>query len=231
MVSPRPVDRGPSPDHRSIAVTRAEAFYQGVPYPVGESPFHVKGVAYVYHASYVRDELPGGTSAERAALGSLGDAEFWRTEWKAGVTYDLLPLIAAGHACAEVLGVDTMEFVRMRAEHQAEHDMTSARRFLLSVMTPRMLAKRLPFFSSQFFTFGQPGAEPLPDGARIWLRGVPTLIAPWMAASCEGFMAHSLRATGAKAVHVRRFESAHAGAANGSPLVDVGLDITWAQTG
>lgn len=210
-------------------MTRAERFYQGVNYPVGDSPFQVKGVTYVYHGVYVREELPGGVAAQREALGALAESPFWETQWKAAVTYDLLPLIAAGYACAEVLGMDTMEFVRMRAEHQAEHDMTSARRFLLSVLTPRMLAKRLPYLSSQFFTFGEPGAEPLPDGARMWLRGVPPIIAPWVAAVCEGFMAHSLRATGAKSVSVRPVESTPHAPANGSALTDIGLDITWAH--
>lgn len=210
-------------------MTRAESFYRSAHYGVGDSPYQVKGVAYIYHFEWVEAFLPGGEAAQREALGALGDDPFWSTSWKAGVTYDVLPLIALGHACAEVMGMDAMAFAQMRAEHQADRDMTSARRFLMSIMSPKMMAKRLPFFASQFFTFGKPGAEALPNGARMWLRGVPEIVEPWIAATCTGFMSHSLRATGAREISIRPFKENRNVATRERPVVDVGLEITWAE--
>jgi len=182
------------------SLTQAEAFIRSTGFALGESPYLVKGTAYVYHAEFVRTRLPGGEAAQRAALGAVAEHPFWGLPKAPNDHYDLLPLVACGYACADVTGMSMESFVALRSRHQAEHDLTTLRRVLLSILTPKMVANRFPFLVQSYFNFGTAAAEAMASGVRLSMSDLPRFLEPWIRSMCFGFMEFALESAGAKDV-------------------------------
>jgi hypothetical protein len=207
--------------------TSAERFCERLPYALGDSPWEIEGAGYLFHDEYVRDHIPGGAAAVRSQLGALADHPVWSRLRLASGSYDLLPLVVAGHACADALGMGFEPFVQLRARHQAERDMTVLRRVLLSVLSPAMVAKRFPYVVTSYFNFSTPGAEVIERGVRVWVRGVPAIVGPWMRATCHGFVEHALAAAGARELQIAPELTPVAADAAGHAHVDLSFELRW----
>lgn len=205
----------------------ATELYASVPFPSGDSPFRIKGTGYIFHDRWVAEHLPGGRDAQREALGTLGDDEFFHTIFVGGAMYDVFPLVALGHACAAVRGETMEEFVRMRAAYQAELDLRHIRKLLVKIASPSAVAKRFPSILGSYFDFGTAETEVLDHAVRGHLRAVPEVLGPWMIATCLGFAGHALEVNGARDVRMNATVEPRGDAAHGLRLADLRLDFGW----
>ncbi len=168
------------------------------PVPPGESPFHIKGVAYLGHLDWVDKHFPGKRPAFLALLSPSMRAFFGQT-FLAIQQHDFLPLASAGHACARALNMGFVEFVEMRGRHQASLDLSGVYRVLLKVASPKLIAGKLPKVMSKYFDFG--GVRLISEEdykVRFEVDRVPTLVVDWFRGCYTGYVEVTLAAAGAQ---------------------------------
>lgn len=151
---------------------------------------------------YVAENIPGGVDAQREVLSRMGgealaaffDQTFYATSW-----YDVVPLILAGFACAEVTGVTYEEFLNVRTLHQVKQDLTLIRRAFVRISGPRAVAIRLPRITASYFDFLEVTSEATSKNDVVGeLAGIPDgEIFRWFRIVCEVFVGEVLVRAGA----------------------------------
>ena len=158
------------------------------PVPPGESPFHIRGTGYLGHLAWVDQQFPGGRTAFLALLSPPMRAFFSQT-FLAISMHDFLPLASAGQVCARALGMKFVEFVEMRARHQAQVDVAGVYRILLKVTSARMIAAKLPGIMAKYFDFGATRVvsdEPL--CLKFEVASLPEIVVDWFFGCYTGYV-------------------------------------------
>jgi hypothetical protein len=194
----------------------------------GDSPFHVKGVAYRGHLDYVDANVPGGVAAMKAGFSDPAVAEFFDQTFLASSFYDVMPLAHAGVICADLSGLSFYEFVRTRTIAQAERDVRGVYKWLLSLLSPRMVATRLPKFLAQyldFLVFEVVEASPKRVVGR--LSGIPLELKCWQSTVFEAYYVHVFKIGGVKDFSIRYEDLSVQSSADGLPTLSVGLVLEF----
>ena len=200
----------------------------GLGFLPGESPFEIKGVAYLGHMEYVRDNVPGGVDAMLAEFETDAMRDFFAQRFLASRRYDIAPLIAAGATCADLLGLENAEFLKRRTQAQAHADVGGIYRFLLKLISSRLLAKRLPLFLGQYFNFGTTTTEIVRRGTvRAHFTGVPQAFVPWFCAVMGTYAEVVMQLSGATQVASNTSALPSDTAATGVRTCTVVLDLIF----
>ena len=198
-----------------------------LPFPVGESPFRVKGSGYLLHLQYVDEHLPGGRPAMLAAIADPKLRAFFEQSFFVSHLVDIFPLVAVGHTCARLQGVTFERFIRARSRHQAEGDLRLFRKLILRIATPEALATRIPAITASYFDFARAEVvEKKSETITAVLHGIPKLIAPWMSYVTEETVRFMLEYNGVQDLRVRTF-SEPAAPAHGQEIVALRSQLTW----
>ncbi|NLY94468.1 MAG: hypothetical protein GXY23_10635 [Myxococcales bacterium] len=198
-------------------------------YPPGESPFHVKGIAYRGHLEYVEAHVPGGVDAMKAAFPDPAVAAFFDQVFLASNFYDVMPLAHAGVICADLTGLPFHEFVRRRTIAQAEADIRGVYKWLLSILSPRMIGSRLPKVLAQYLdylTFEPIESSPKRVVGR--LKGIPIELGCWQSAVFEAYYTHVFQLGGLTDFALSYEDLRSERAPDGITRLDVGLVLEFA---
>jgi hypothetical protein len=199
---------------------------EALPFVAGTSPFHLKGVAYQGHTAYADHFIPGGARAVAAAFRDPALRTFFEQQFLAASWYDALPIVPVWHVCARLLEQNDSDFLRIRTRHQAERDIGSVYRFLLKLASAESVAVRVPLIVQRYFAFASTDASVVSPGlVRVLVKGVPSLLVPWLRIVSETYVRVALELAGAKFVQILRLPSGPSGEAHGVPLSTVGLEI------
>ena len=190
--------------------------HEALPFPAGSSPFRIKGLVYRGHADYVASFIPGGEQAVIDALRTPELRAFFDQRFLAASWYDALPLVPVWHVCAKLLEQDATEFLEVRTRHQALRDIHGVYRFILKLSSAEAIAVRAPRILQQYFDFGTTEAAVVTPGVvQAIVRGVPSLLVPWMRIVAETFLRVALELAGVRRLHVRRLPVDPDGLAHG----------------
>ncbi len=169
------------------------------PFAFGQSPYRVKGLAYLGLRDSFDKRVPGGMRGVVARIGRTEVEAFFEQHFLPSSTYDILPLIEASQTAARICGVPWREFVRVGSRLQAERDLNGVYRAFLRLATPKLVVDRIPRILMQYMTFGAvEGQMTAPRRFEGVSRGLPRPVAPWMLAIAEGFVPILLETAGAK---------------------------------
>jgi hypothetical protein len=195
----------------------------------GESPFRMKGSAYLGHIEYVKRFVAGGLEAHYAGFRDPRQATFFQQHFLPSSFYDILPLVAAGHVCARQARISFLQFIRMRSRFQAERDIEGVYRTLLKISTPQLAISRLPTLQAQYLDFPGHGEAEIvePGKAVMHRRQLPVIIAKWFTIVYETYIEAILEASGAKTVLVRSNSEERDVAAFGFPTVRYRCEVLW----
>jgi hypothetical protein len=196
----------------------------------GESPFRMKGSAFIGHLDYVKRFVAGGLEAHFAGFRDQRQAQFLQQQhFLPSSFYDILPLVAAGYVCARQARISFTQFIRMRSRFQAERDIEGVYRTLLKISSPQLAISRLPTLQAQYFDFpGHGEAEVVEPGKAVMgRRQLPVIIAKWFTVVYETYIEVILEASGAKTVLVRSNSEARDVAAFGFPTVRYRCEVLW----
>lgn len=170
----------------------------------GTDPHKVKGIAYRGHVEFIGSEMPGGLKAHRESLealpmvGSDKMREFFDQTFLASSTYDVFPLAVAGIACSRMTGETFMDFVVRRTEQQVAKDITGVHKFLMKIVSAKMVASRLPRMLMQYMNFTEVEVDrPDPAHVRAQVRGIPLALGGWFLAVLDTYMRTVLQIAGA----------------------------------
>lgn len=198
----------------------------------GESPFRIKGNGYRGHLKYVQENLPGGVEAMKDAFEDPRLKEFFNQTFLASAFYDVIPLAHAGLICAEISGMSFYDFVYERTRHQAEEDVRGVYKWLLTLLSPRLVSSRLTKFMAQYFDFMSFELEHSDATVvRGRLTGAPFELRGWITAVFEAYYCHVFKLGGVKEYAIEFTERREAVGAGGEPTIEVGIELSFGPDG
>lgn len=200
-----------------------------LPFPPGESPFRIKGVAYRGHLDYVVEHVPGGVPDMLDGFRDPALRAFFEQRFLPSTFYDILPLVVAGYVCARQCRTTFNEFVRTRSRYQAQRDIRGIYKVLLKLVSPMHVIQRLPALQAQYLDFAADGQVNVLGDKKVELvRGaLPGLLAPWLTMVNEAYVEVVLTAAGARTVLARTDAPTPDGSVHGVPTVKWRCEVTW----
>jgi hypothetical protein len=200
--------------------------HQGLPFAAGTSPFHVKGVAYQGHVAWADNVVPGGARAVAEGFRDPSLRAFFAQHFLAASWYDVFPMVAVWHRCAELLQQPPNDFLRMRTRHQAMRDIPGVYQFILKLASAEAVALRVPRVVQRYFDFGTTEAGVVGRGlVQAVVRSVPTLLVPWLRIVGETYLQVALELAGVTFAQFRRLPVTAGGEDHGVPLSHLGFEI------
>jgi hypothetical protein len=199
-----------------------------LPFPAGESPFHIKGVALRGYVDYVERRVSGGMKSVLAEFRTPELKRFFEQPFLAASWYDVFPLVPAGHVCAKLLNLPFPEYLRIRARDQAERDIRGVYKLMLKIASPDAVARRFLKLSMQQYDFGSVSGKMVKSGHVESVRsGVPAILVPWLASLIDGYPRYVLAMAGAKNLRIVVRPAVPTGTEHGLPVVDMPVDFFW----
>jgi hypothetical protein len=197
-----------------------------LPYPPGQSPFHIKGEFYRQQAESIayHDRKSGG--ALTGILEREGLAEFARQPFLSSALYDVLPIPRIVMACAEARGRDVHEMTSGMGRAAVELQMKGVYSRFLSGLTRENFCQRFHQVIQHFYDFGPVTITPAPAGARLVRTGVPLCVAEWWSLVTVPFVVVPLTASGAREV-AADWRIRPGGLDRGVKVADVEWDVRW----
>ena len=198
------------------------------PFPVGGSPFQVKGNIFRGCFEYADAYVPGGAAAALVALPTSALREYLSQRFLASAWYDAFALEAFLVASATVRGVPFEAFLDDAFVTQAERDQGGVYKLLLRAISPEMLIKRLPRIGTQLFNFTR--SEVVQLGPGHWhntIFGVPDLLRTVYCHASGAFVSRALRTTGATDLQHRWLAPTMAPNAHGTRVSTLVRELRW----
>jgi hypothetical protein len=203
--------------------------YERLPFRPGESPFHIKGVAYLGHVDYVGSNIPGGLEGSLRDFHDPALREFFAQRFFATNWYDVFPLVAAGYACAHLKGLTLPDFLRARTRWQAERDVNGVYKLLLKLASAEAVAMRLPRLVATYCDFGKTEARvDQPNVVEGSMTGVPEPLYAWYSTIAQTYTEYALGVANAKNPRARLGAKQVDGRHHGLDTCVLRMTITWA---
>jgi hypothetical protein len=198
-------------------------------FPVGDGPFHARGLAYVSAFKYVDGRLPGGRAAFLAALGAADPfAPFYEQIFLVGGEYDVSPLLRLYEVAALIEGVFVGRLIENLARRSAESDAQGVWKSMLKGSTPEDMATRTHLAFNRYF----PPCRSVALAARPGrfegeLLGLPACMVGLYGSCTAGFIAGAVALAGASAARTDWERPVPEGTLGGVPLERVRFAVTW----
>jgi hypothetical protein len=200
--------------------------HEALPFAAGTSPFRIKGVAYQGHVAWADSSVPGGSRAVSEGFRDPALRDFFAQQFLAASWYDVFPMVAVWHRCAQMMEQQPNDFLRMRTRHQAMRDIPGIYQFILKIASAEAVALRVPRVVQRYFDFGATEASVVGRGlVQAVMRGVPTPLVPWLRIVGETYVQVALELAGVTFAQFRRLPVTAGGDRHGVPLSDVGFEI------
>ena len=199
------------------------------PFPIGESPFRVKGVLYQGTASFFATKVKGGMAALLHQIEDERLRAFISQRFLAASFYDVLPVHPLIHAEARACNLPLAAYLRQRSEYQAEQDMAGVYKVLLKLASPEAVLARFPRLATQWLNFAKAELiDASADGVRGFaLSGMPAVLAAWYVNGLAVYAQHAVKLAGAKKCQVTMLPPEPEGQAHGVDLVRVRFQVQW----
>jgi hypothetical protein len=205
-----------------------------LPYPPGNSPFHVKGSVYVGLRRRLDAELPGGL---RRIVHRLGDPElekFCLQAFLSNAWYDYFPLLLIARAATIAHMKDTADkrsfeqVIEDDAAKHAESDLGGVYKILLRFTSPESAMRRQSYVLRQYYDFGAIEVQKLEEGlSELYVRGWPTIGLPLLRAYNCAFTHRIVVLSGGRDPHSEWGEVEPDGTMAGVDLGKVFVRTTW----
>jgi hypothetical protein len=200
-----------------------------LPYPIGESPFRVKGVLYLGTASYFATKVKGGMEALLHQIEDERLRAFISQRFLAASFYDVLPVHPLIHAEARACNLPLAAYLRQRSEYQAEQDMAGVYRVLLKLASPEAVMARFPRLATQWLNFAKAEMTDKSEGGLrgFTLSGMPAILASWYMNGLAVYAQTAVKLAGAKNCQVTMLAPEPEGQAHGVDVVRVRFQVQW----
>jgi hypothetical protein len=199
-----------------------------LPCPAGESPFHIKGIAYRGLRLLVEQRIAGGLSAVAQDLNDESLRVFAQQRFLASSRYDILPMLPLSATIATRLGRSLAQFSREAALAQARYDARHVYRPMVEDRTLADVSSRLARFGMLYYDFGAfAGRDEGPGHVVIRRTGLPRYIVPWYAHMQAAYMEEIVRQLGARRAEGTPRREEQAGIDRGFELCVLDTDVVF----
>jgi len=170
-------------------------------FPVGESPFRVRGLAYVSVLEYLDKKTPHGLPQFESMLEGDPFLPYYRQIFVPFGDYDATPLLRLFLTASAYEGVSVARFIEDRARGSARSDAQGMWKPLLSAKSLQQLVERLPVaFNRYFEPCHARTLEVRTHGFLGELSGIPSNMNGLYVCSTRGFVSACLENAGANSV-------------------------------
>jgi hypothetical protein len=198
------------------------------PFPIGASPFCQKGHVYRTTLKHLDAYLDGRAEQTIRRIEAPGVRDFLAQPFVASAWYDIFPMISLIVETARTAGVPYFRAVSDLSRMLAEADLNGVYRAILRVVSPNILATRLPRIQAQYLNFGRVESTLVAPGhCQVVRAGHPLILVHWFVAVVHGFLPYVLEQAGAKAPRVRWEPPATDGVESGLQTVTLRFEIHW----
>ena len=200
-----------------------------LPFPAGESPFHIKGEMHLQTVQSIRyyDAKSNGRVAQ--ILKREGLDRFYSQSFLSSANYDALPLPRSSMAIAEALDRDILDLTNSQGRTAVKVEMTGVYAAFLTNLTPRNFAQMFPKVINHLYDFSPVEASPLPGGepgARVVRTAMPLCLAEWWITVTTPFVIMPLEQGGAQDVGVD-WRIDPSGSQQGVPVGEIEGIVRW----
>lgn len=200
------------------------------PFPFGNGPFRIKGVAYVGQRKGLDKSWRGGFDGFMTVLESESPelARFLQQPFLASSFYDVFGLAAISHYVSRMSSRPFADMVRRGAGVQMRRDLEGVYSFILNADSPKAALTRVVTVTNQYFDFSPIVVPELEEGSAILSRReFPLLLAAWYGPVAEGYFAASLESAGARGIQAEASIVATGTGPAGLEMGDFQLRATW----
>lgn len=170
-------------------------------FPNGETPFRVRGLAYVSVLDYVNRKTPGGLEAVRARVAHEPSRRYLSQLFVSLGDYDAAPLLSLFLAAAAIQNATPAAFIEKRSGASAKVDAGGMWKPLLSAKSLEQMIERLPVAFNRYFSPCRARvAKVTKSGFSGELSLVPTQMNGLYVFSTNGFVGACLALAGAENV-------------------------------
>ena len=211
-------------------IRKAFAHCEGpLPFPPGESPFHIKGEMYVQTVHSIRHYDGKSSGRVSQILKREGLDRFFAQQFLSSANYDALPLPRASMAVAEALGRDVLDLTNSQGQAAVKVESVGVYAAFLTNLTTKNFVQMFPKVINHLYDFSLVEASPLPQGdpgARVVRNSMPLCLAEWWTAVTTPFIVMPLEQNGASGVNVV-WKIDPSGSQQGVPVGDVEGTVRW----
>jgi hypothetical protein len=199
------------------------------PFPIGQSPFRIKGVLYQGTVSYFTTKVKGGMDALLHQIDDEQLRAFISQRFLAASFYDVLPVHPLIHAEARACNLPLAVYLRQRSEYQAEQDIGGVYKVLLKLASPEAVLARFPRLATQLLNFAKAElTDATAEGVRgFTLSGMPAHLVAWYMNGLAVYAQHAVKLAGAKNCQVTMLAPEPEGQAHGLEIVRVRFQVQW----
>lgn len=198
------------------------------PYPHGQSPFKIKGLAYRGVVRDADERIPGGLNRIAAELGDGELREFLLQPFMASSWSDVLPMLPLVETLSRRFGQSPESYTRDRARAQAAEDLDGVYKVLLKVVSPRIVATRLPRLTASYFNWGKVEVWELEARrVRASRSQIPEPLIAWYEAVTQPYVQLALTHAGGKSARFACVESLPDAPLHGLPTRKLVFEATW----
>ncbi|MEO8798927.1 MAG: hypothetical protein ABI551_13650 [Polyangiaceae bacterium] len=179
---------------------------EGVSFPIGRSPFRVKGVLYLGTLGFFEQTVRGGSQALFDEIQSPELLAFIQQKFLPSSWYDVMPALPLIEAEARAMRLGVKPYLLHRTRWQAQHDLSGVYRFVLRIASPEMVLNRLPRIATQMFDFPAPQATAWIERKQgvVLIANIPVPLADWLETSFKVYIETALGLAGANGVRSSR---------------------------
>jgi hypothetical protein len=199
-----------------------------VPFAIGQSPFHCKGVSYRNVRLFLDASLEGGHERFLAGLRNSELRAFLAQPFLPSSWYDALPMIPFAHDAARQRHTTTPQLMRELATFSIKRDASGIYKLLLKFTSPESLLERSTHTARQYFDFVLSEFELVgPKCYRLRHSGIPAVLAPLYMSLVEGYVDIGLEMAGARDVRQHWDKPEAMGMAHGVAVQRLAREIRW----
>jgi hypothetical protein len=198
-------------------------------HPLGEGPFHARGLAYATALKYVDTRLRGGRAAFLEALGPDDRyAPYYDQIFLVTGEYDVSPLVHLYVNAARMERVPVGRFIEERAKRSADTDSSGMWKPMLRAANADEMAGRLHLAFNRYFPPSH--AEPVAEASGRFegvLSRLPVCMSGLYVSSTIGFFAGALALKGARDVKTEFERPVSDSVTGGVPTEKARFCVTW----
>lgn len=197
-------------------------------FPVGQSPFRVRGLAYVSVLDYLKKSTPGGLQQFESMLEGDAFVPYYQQLFVPLGDYDAVPLLRLFVTAAAFEGISVAKFIEERARGSARMDSEGIWKPLLSAKSVGQMVERLPIAFNRYYEPCRARTLELDDKGFVGeISDVPASMNGLYVYSTQGFVSTCLERAGASDVVLDWRRPIKSGSIEGVDLERLTFSAAW----
>jgi len=198
------------------------------PFTLGESPFKIKGAAYLGILEYFEAAVPGGQKAVLAESKNPDLERFLSQRFLVSSFYDIYPLALVGRHAAKMLGISYHDYAYQTSLVQMQKDVKGVYKLLMKLVSGITAINSLAAVARTYFNFSPAQIEKVDSQHATMLRTqFPLALAEWYLPVAVAYCVGALTGTGAKTIEHNAMLQAEPERQHGVETVTLRIELTW----